>query len=806
MNRIPLVLCSLLIAAAVIGAAAYYRYTHPLAVATTRPTTLAATLPDTQPTTAASKPQAARGPTTQLLDILRLADPKYPTTQRLATAVDIKYAARFTIDSPAFLDYISHLWVTRPDAPATFDFDKAGASETATHVVRDQVVFVLWTTTAVRSPTGRSKGSKWSPHLIVKAVPPLTGYVLVDETGRRALRDPFGFHWERALVLQGRHRDDPDHIVVPTDRGACAFAFDDAPEKILQGHKILGEPKDRTVPGDGRATQLVMDVSGVIAYLTSANGATGIKTKNGVARFAAAPPTQNSALSTQDSPLTYKWTTLTDWPDHLLHLVPLLDGSVLEILSVPGQEKDKVAFSVNSVAPVKIDPKVIDQLIDQLSNDDPQKRDAAFKQLTTYGAGIAPILERALDEQTPEAQIRIRQLLKNKVAPSLGSMSLVDGRMRVVNRLPDGGVIFYAEGGVSVPSGDDTPTYITPAWLAVRPGRAVELLPPGLVTDLQPDKQRVIAWADNYVVEDPVRGPQWYIGNHLEPLLRKQHQDYKHFVGIDATGRWVFRIANNVARAATVPATKPSTQDSALSAQDSFLIIDPWLPDPTPRLPVWDLPISIGKVGWDKNDWPVIYMDAKPRPVPWALEEGDWRVIDEEKEKVLTGPPPPPAFVAPPASRPATTTASTSPTSAPTYAPVQPALLTTADGTRYLDGKSSLTVIRPDGRTIHWPLPENAVGTHDPVLLRTRENLLFLFNEPGRIVRIRPLGDSFSVEAVFTRGVPSGDWPLRIWLDPADRICIAHDQTQITVLFPLGRIPPAISAMMPAGTDNDQQN
>ena len=38
--------------------------------------------------------------------------------------------------------------------------------------------------------------------------------------------------------------------------------------------------------------------------------------------------------------------------------------------------------------------------------------------------------------------------------------------------------------------------------------------------------------------------------------------------------------------------------------------------------------------------------------------------------------------------------------------------------------------------------------------------------------------------------------PLRIWLDPADRICIAHGGNRITVLFPLGRIPPAIAEKM----------
>jgi hypothetical protein len=101
------------------------------------------------------------------------------------------------------------------------------------------------------------------------------------------------------------------------------------------------------------------------------------------------------------------------------------------------------------------------------------------------------------------------------------------------------------------------------------------------------------------------------------------------------------------------------------------------------------------------------------------------------------------------------------------------------------------------------------VGTAaKPVLLRTRDGLLFLFNEPGRILRIRPNVDPetgeyregeppFELEATFTQKAPTDPNPLRIWLDPADRICIAHEQNHITIFFPLGRIPPAISSIMP---------
>jgi hypothetical protein len=817
MNRPSLVLVSVTVAALVIAGAAYYRYTHPLVATTTsRPASPTATAPTSRPATAVARAKRARGPATQLLDIARAKDPKYPTTRRLDEALDLRYAARIVLDDPVHLDNQGNLWITRPDAPEQFNFLKASAGGTATHVTRDRVAFVWW------SPT--EKGL-WLPNLVVYD-PARKGYQLVNYDGRRPLPDPHGFQWDRALVLQGVGKA-ADRIVVPTLTGACAFAFDASADDIAKGNLELIEPAatDRTV-------QLVMDVGGVIAYVTNAAGTKGAK---GVARFA--PQLKPTDATDPPAPPQYKWAVLTGvtgWPEHILHLVPLLDGSVLQIVSVPDddKEKDRVKFSVNAVAAAAIDVPRVLQLVDQLSATDQDKRDEAFKLLTTYGPGIAPLLEKLIEDQQPEAQIRIRQLLKNRIEPSLGSMSLVDGRMRVVNRLPDGGVIFFAEAGVAIPRDEETPNYVAPAWLSVRPGRAAELLPNVLVGDLSPDKHQVISWGYNdHVVIDPVLGPEWFIGNRLEPLLHKSERRFTKFVGIDSTGRWIFRqfgidpmqqmlslirtesITKEVliARAtqpSEAPATTPSTTQAALSP-DAVLIVDPHLPDTTPRLPGWLLPASVGKSGWDKNNWPVIYMDVKPDPVPWALTEHEWIVIDAKTEKVFVDPADVPA-AAPLDEAPAPTTRSTTPatttttTTAPATtqsAPVDlgPPLLVARDGTRYYDGRQTLKVVRPDHATIDWSLPGAAVGTGKPTLLQTRDGLLFLFNEPGRVVRIRPTPDGdppFEFEAAFTRGIPSDAEIARIWLDPSDRICIAHGGNRITVLFPNGRIPPAIAEKM----------
>lgn len=818
MNRPSLVLASVAVAVLVISGAAYYRYTHPL-VAATRPAPPATTAPSSHPATAVAHEKPATGPTTQLLDIVRLHDPKCPTTRRLDEALDLRYAARIVLDDPVHLDNQGNLWITRADAPEPFNFLKASSSPTATHVTRDRVAFVYWSQT--------EKG-KWLPNLVVEDPSGKGGYQLVNYDGRRPLPNPHFFRWDRALVLGGVGKA-PDQIVVPTATGACAFAFDATPEEIEKGYLQLVEPEraafDHTV-------QLVMDVGGVIAYVTNAAGTKGAK---GVARFAPLPKPKDAAAAAADAATTpqYKWTVLTGttgWPDHILHLVPLLDGSVLQIVSAPDDEKEKdhVSFSINAVAPAAIDvPKVL-QLVDQLSSTDQDKRDEAFKTLTTYGPGIAPLLEKVVEDQQPEAQIRIRQLLKNRIEPSLGSMSLVENRMRVVNRLPDGGVIFYAEAGVAIPRDEDTPSYVAPAWLSVRPGRAAELLPNVLVADLSPDKHQVISWGSNdHVVSDPVLGPEWFIGNHLEPLLRKSERQFTRFVGIDSTGRWVFRqppidpIKAMMALVRTEEITKevfvaPATQPSApefspattqSASANSVLIVDPHLPDTTPHLPGWLLPASVGKSGWDKDNWPVIYMDVKPDPVPWALTEQEWIVIDAKTQKVFTDPtdlPAPPADLPAPDTRPATTTAATAPSTGPattqaTPVDLGPPLLVAADGTRYYDGRQALKVVRPDRPMVDWTLPEAAVGTGKPTLLQTKDGRLFLFNEPGRVVRVRPTptGDApFEYEATFTRGIPSDSNTARIWLDPADRICIAHGGNRITVLFPSGRIPPAIAEKM----------
>jgi hypothetical protein len=267
----------------------------------------------------------------------------------------------------------------------------------------------------------------------------------------------------------------------------------------------------------------------------------------------------------------------------------------------------------------------------------------------------------------------------------------------------------------------------------------------------------------------------WWLSNHLSaPLLRGQNLEFSELLGQDVRGRWLFR--------------KNSTDTSPT------LILDPTLPDPTPRFPVWIYPVEGGEVGWTGENWPVIKNGGA-----WALVNSQWRPVDEAKEKYVkaAAAPPAPAPPPPPVTQP-TTMATTGPTSAPSLGPP---LLAEADGTRFYDGRQSLRMITPDGKDITWELPPQATGSVDPILLRAGENRLFLYNSPGRLLRIRVTPDKavpFTLEATFTKRIPNVDSPNRLWVDPAGRIIFAYENNILAICFPDGRVPTDIVKILPA--------
>jgi hypothetical protein len=659
--------------------------------------------PTTAPTT---RPIAPKPKPQDFMDVIRLHDPDFPTTQPLAIPLSLAEAAKIVIPDPIYLDSVGELWITRSDADSTTKV-LATANDRSTHVTRENVEFVH------RWPD--EKGV-WQPQLICRSSS--GNYEIVTQTSRQDIPPTdHVFDWSRAFSWN-------DAIVVPSDRGISILRPDRRPMEIY--HQFIAA--NQFDPNKFSRVQALLDWRGLLAWMPWENDKIGSR---GAARF-----------------LDDKWITLdatANWPEKLLHLVPLLDGSVLQLV-VNDDKTISVAMSVLDAAAV--DEKKIDDLVDQLSDPQADKRTAAQNELTRWGPGIWPMLEKLQANQPPEARLRIQQLLDAKTQPTLGGMTLRPGKLDVIARADfGGGVMFYADSGVTIPQvGQDEPQIVSPTWISIQPGRPIELAPPALTAELQVKGRQLVFVRGEWIVVDDTLGPMWWLSNHLsEPLLGEKYREFGTLIGQDDRGRWLFR---------------KNSHDVSPT-----LVLDPTLPDPTPRFPVWVYHVENGQAGWTKDDWPAIQ-----RGGGWALVDAEWKPI---KNLITTMP-------APPTTSPA-------------------AILNEADGTRWFDGRQSLRRITADGKTIDWPLPAAAIGTGDVTLIRGGENRLFLFNTPGRVLRIRQMPDgSLKLEATFTRRIPSVDHAQRIWLDPAGRIIIAYNGDMLAICFPIGRIPPDIAKKMTA--------
>jgi len=310
---------------------------------------------------------------------------------------------------------------------------------------------------------------------------------------------------------------------------------------------------------------------------------------------------------------------------------------------------------------------------------------------------------------------------------------------------------------------------VAPAWLSIRPGYPVQVLSTRLTNDLQPGKQRLWAFKGEWIVGDDTQGLRWFVGNYLSPLQRKDEKRFSEFVGIDQHGRWIMKT----------PQTPPST-----------LIVDPNLPDTAARLPVWVYIQREGSVGWTNTNWPAVKPNgvAVLDAVAWREPTKDELFYERESDMPL------------PATKP-TTVASTGPATTQEAADL---ILIDNDGTRYYDGSNTIRVKPPGGNEITWNLPPAACGNGDVWLFHCGDDRFFLFNQPGRVLRLRRTPDAtepFILEATFTRNIPNVDntntWIDRIWLDPAGRLIIAYNNNALAILFPTGRVPPEIRQMMP---------
>ena len=664
--------------------------------------------PPAAPTTARSAattttaPATARAvvepPLVELLDAIRRDDPEFPTTRPLAEPLELPAAARLRRAEPVFLCSRGDLWITRADAPPTPEA-LALAPKRQTHVVRDRVRFVYW----------RPGTQPWSPELIARDG---DHDAWITATARVALDQSHDRDWSRAVSW---NTDRMHAIAVPTSDGFSILTLADG--KVDERYVKLCEP------AAGTTTQAALDVRGLIAWSSGGD-------VSGVARF-----------------VDGAWKTLAPsdaWPESLAHVVPFQDGSVLTI----GSEGDRLTLRSVPIDTVAVDEAKVRALVARLADQLPENREAAQAELAAIGPGAWPLLADLADAQRAEARIRIRAILGNQTTPTLGGIAPAPGPSALVARLGDGGVVLYFAAGASSVDRNGVVQRTIPAWLAVRSSGPVRALPPMLAKTLSPDHTVLKAWADEWIVEHDVDGPLRWLGNHFEPLVRPSERDFKRFVGIDSSGRWIYQT---------------------LDPNGPTLIVDPTLPDPRPKLPVWTIDTGKGRAGWTDDNWPAI-----ARGGAWVLKGEQWAALKGEVDEKLKN-------------------AATMPSTQSTD------LLTDSAGDVYADGATALVVRRKDGTTLSWPLPPEALGSTPPVLLEA-DDRLFLFNSPGRVIRLRRQFEKlepFKIDAVFSRNIPGAD-VRRIWKDPAGRLVIASNGNELAVCFPSGRISYEMSNMIPA--------
>ena len=695
----------------------------------TGPATQAATAPAaTRPTT---KPKP---PTTSFIDVVRATYPNYTTTRPLMLPVrDLAEAARIVLTDPVYMgpSYRPDLWITRADGPPAEQVLRRAMDPkqdpVQVHVLRDTVRFAHW------NPGEHA----WTPYLVCERAD--GGLEVVSHARRRPIAARRRYDWSRASSWN-------DKIVVPSEAGVSVFRFE--PE-LTEDYRQLIDPAAAPASREA-APQALLDYEGLLAWVPAEGGKPGSR---GAARY-----------------VKDQWVDLgpdQGWPERILHLVPLRDGSLLRF--EPGDD-GAVKLAVVTLFNVEIDETAIVAFVEQLSDPDAERREAAYKELSQYGPGVYPILEKLADTQPPEARTRLRQLMRDKVQPTLGGMTLLGNKLQTVSRHDDGGAVFYAEEGVTIPREQGAPSRRVPAWLAVRPGRAAEVLDQQFVNELKPDACEVLARGTEWVVTGDARGARRWVGNGFVPLLKKDEAAFTDWLGIDARGRWLFQT----------PGTGGQT-----------LVLDPRLPDPTPRLPFWEY-TSARDFGWDHEDWPAVRREGGD----WSLQETGWRLLDPKKnEKLLTVQADMDPFGG---------IVDKAPSKWSQLAARARPLLIDRDGTRYEDGLTTLRVRSPNGATVTWPLPPVATGQGRATLLKAADGTLFLFNQRGRVLRIRPTpgeAEPFRIDATFTRKIPSIEKPRRIWMDPAGRIVIAAPG-RLVIFFPEGFIPPSIRDLMPLNVND----
>lgn len=740
---VKLVVLAGVLAGALVGAL-YLRKKWTADPASVGPVTRPTTRP-TQPIVEADEPPQEKPPR-DFMDVVLKNYPEFPTTRPLGRAIDLSYAAHLLIPEPLFVDMAGNVWIARPDGEPAERLLKKAAKQSS-NVSREHVLYVHWT---------RTDQGQFIPLLVVPN-PRGDGYEVVSPADRR----PIGtagreYDWPRAFTL------DDGQLGVPTAHGISLFAFTPKTGEPVESHAPLDDGKRPHAP-----VEVAFFKRMPIAWV---------------------PPTKDHPGSGGAVRAVEKdWFRLSPeagWKQGILQLIPMED-SILLLVRDPASAPDVGTLAVVGMEKSDADEREVFRLIDQLSDPDPDRREKAYEQLTRYRGSLWGPAQKAMPAVPPEAQARLKELLKGQVTPLMGNAEPADGKLQLVARFSNGGSLYYSEKGVWVPRAEG-PIIVPKAWLSALPGEPVRLLGNDLVYDLDPRRSLLFPTGDGrWIVADDAQGPRMYLGGGVfQPLLRKDEASFNQFIGLDRFGRFYFR---KLSQATSRPAATPT------------LIIDPNLPDARPRLPAWVS--EHPSVGWDREDYPAVQLEANYL----TLRVGKWELVNLEKNKFFSRPEDVPPIPAPPTRRPttvATTRASTRPATAPAIATADDGkpIHLDSNGNYYFNGRDALRVLKPDGSEIVWPLPPTATGELSPAHLVVLADRIFLFNQPGRLLRLKRTHkgpEPFVVEATFSRGIPNTEDLTRMWVDPHGRICMTWNGRMLAILFPEGYISGEMRNMLP---------
>ena len=442
-------------------------------------------------TTSATEPVP---PPDDLLDVLRLRDPDYPTTRPLDWPVEVADAARIETDLPLRIDSIGRLWIAHPKGRTITELLKSPPGNP--------------TRVADRLPLF-ADGSN------VIAVADGGVVALMEADGTRPIAGAAAeWNWAAAATLG-------DDLLVPADTGVMRIDLEHL--TTLPIAKLFDAPANDTLPRARNAVVIYSTGERAYAWAPFENDRGGSDRVMVFVADRTTPPAEVTGLVSR-----------------LIQLTPLADGTLLSI-GTSEEETPVVAVRfTDALGLTRADaptPDALRPVVERLSDLEPANREAAQRELEAMGPAIFPTLEGMHDELPVEAQLRVERVLGQRFAPTLAGITPAAGPVLTVSRFATGGCALKLPlGGTVFEDGGDR--LVTPAYISVRPGRYVDRLSP-VISDALVGMAKLYAWGNEFVVSDPAIGPRRWVGASLQNLLSKPLRHYDELIGIDATGRWL---------------------------------------------------------------------------------------------------------------------------------------------------------------------------------------------------------------------------------------------------------------------------